>query len=186
MIIEGQQRLHGARVADSDTDAIAAEDALLRVSLGSADVRRIFVRHLMRTLTVLDTILPGLSPFQSRVPLMYIAKSCEQLVRGGTRFPKADGTYIQYAYEALVTSTKDWEPVPRPIRHTTLGYSMRINSARHAPKSRMTYEYLGSRLYRSRCSLLHGPLLSFELHLISKSYPSLYHWGTVMAVKSGH
>ena len=144
------------------------------------------MRHLMRTPTVLDTILPGLTPFQSRVPPKYIAKTCEQLVRGGTRFPKADGTYIQYAYEALFTPTKHWEPVPRPIRHTTLGYSMRINSARRAPKSRMTYEYLGSRLYRSRCSLLHGPLLSLGLCLISKGYPSLYHWGTVMAVKFGH
>ena len=76
-IIEGQQQLHGARIADSDTDAIAAEYALLRASLGSVDVRQIFVRHLMRTPTVLDTILPGLTSFQSRVPLKYIAKTCE-------------------------------------------------------------------------------------------------------------
>lgn len=69
---------HAAQVADPETDASAAKDALLRVWLGSADVRGILVRHLMQTLTLIDTIVPDLAPFHTGVPMEYITEIWEQ------------------------------------------------------------------------------------------------------------
>lgn len=65
------------------------KERFLRVSLGLVDVPQILVRHLMHTLTVLDTITPGFSPFHARVPLKYIAKGYKQSCKGWCTFSQS-------------------------------------------------------------------------------------------------